>query len=457
MRILIVGKMNGQVGLASQIAIKRGAKVSMTDDISTAHTLLCSGTGGDMVLIDTELDIETFLANLKSQHITVPVVACGSNIDSQRVSRLIKAGAREFIPLPPDPKLIAAVLTAVTQNSEMIAYDPSMLAVISIADKIAPSIVNVMITGETGTGKEIIARYLHAKSERRQHPFIALNCAAIPENLLESELFGHEKGAFTGAISRKIGKFEAANQGTLLLDEISEMDIRLQAKLLRVLQEREIDRVGGISPVKIDVRVLATSNRNLAEEVKIGNFREDLIFRLNVVNLHLPRLKERKKDIIPFAEHFAKKYSHINNVPQCIISDDSRELLTEYSWPGNVRELENMIHRAVLMSSTNTIEPDALLMPDGSQLGKTPPQKNRAPSHTKDDQQILDNIAVIPNMLIGKTVAQVEQELIIDTLKYCFGNRSHAANILGISINTLRTKLNDYVNKNIEIPACPSE
>ncbi|CAN0602482.1 unnamed protein product, partial [Ectocarpus sp. 12 AP-2014] len=219
---------------------------------------------------------------------------------------------------------------------------------LAVADKIAASDANVLITGQSGTGKEVFSNYIHNKSKRKDKRFVSVNCAAIPENLLESELFGHEKGAFTGAVSRRIGKFEESSGGTLLLDEISEMDIRLQAKLLRAIQEREIDRVGGNNPVKVDLRIIATSNADLQKEIKKGNFRKDLFFRLNIINIELPALSERKGDIEILSEHFIDKYVKNNGLTPKTLSSEALEKMTSYSWPGNVRELENVLHRAVL-------------------------------------------------------------------------------------------------------------
>ena len=224
----------------------------------------------------------------------------------------------------------------------------------------------MLITGDSGTGKEVLARYVHSRSGRAKKALICVNCAAIPETLLKSELFGHEKGSFTGAIARRIGKFEEANGGTLLLDEISEIDVRLQAKLLRAIQERVIDRVGGTRPVTIDIRIIATSNRNLAEAVREGIFREDLLFRLNVVNLKIPPLRERPADVLELAEYFADKYAAANGVPARPLSQDARRTLTLNYWPGNVRELENTMHRAVLMASGEEIGPEAILTPEAS-------------------------------------------------------------------------------------------
>ena len=244
-----------------------------------------------------------------------------------------------------------------------------MAKVVKLAQQIAGSDASVLITGESGTGKEVLARYVHSRSTRAKRPFISINCAAIPEHLLESELFGHEKGAFTGAIARRIGKFEEATGGTLLLDEISEMDVRLQSKLLRAIQERVIDRVGGTKPVPVDIRIIATSNRNLADAVREGTFREDLLFRLNVVNLKIPPLRERPADILELAQHFAKKYAEANGVPLRPLSAEARRVLTANRWQGNVRELENTIHRAVLMAQGDEIGADAILTP-----GRRPPR-----------------------------------------------------------------------------------
>src|SRR6266404_2735105 len=295
-----------------------------------------------------------------------PVVACGTSTDARAAVAAIHAGAKEYIPLPPDPELIAAVLAAVADDHRDFIYrDDSMTHVVKLAQQIAPSDASVLITGESGTGKEVLARYVHARSNRARGSFISVNCAAIPEALLESELFGHEKGAFTGAVARRIGKFEEANGGTLLLDEISEMDVRLQSKLLRAIQERVIDRVGGTRPVPVDIRIIATSNRNLADAVREGTFREDLLFRLNVVNLKIPPLRERPADILELAQHFAKKYADANGVPVRPISADARRVLTSSRWQGNVRELENTIHRSVLMAQGDEIGIDAILTPDG--------------------------------------------------------------------------------------------
>lgn len=445
MRVLIVGSLGGQLHAATKIAMDRGAKVAQVDTISQATNHLRAGRGADLLMVDASLDIAALIAANEAERITVPIVACGVNITPDMAASAIRAGAKEFIPLPPDAELIAAVLEAVADDERpMIARDPSMTNVIELADKIAASEASVLITGESGSGKEVMARYVHSKSKRATKPFISVNCAAIPENLLESELFGHEKGAFTGAVARRIGKFEEADGGTLLLDEISEMDARLQAKLLRALQEREIDRVGGSQPVKVNIRVLATSNRDLRKAVADGSFREDLLFRLNVVNLALPPLRERPADVIALAEHFGRKYAAANGVGNRPISEAGRAALLARPWPGNVRELENTMHRAVLLASGDSIGPEAIRMPDGSLFGGTP-QGGIAHRAAETAEGV--------KRMVGQTVAEVEQGLILDTLDHCLGNRTHAANILGISIRTLRNKLKLYTEQGVTIPA----
>lgn len=440
MLLLIVGTLEGQIGAASQIAIQRGAKVQQADTPEGALDIL-RRSGADLVMIDVAQDVESFMASMESERMHVPVVACGVSNDTQAAVRAVRAGAKEYIPLPPDPELIAAVLEAVTEEQHALIFkDPAMAATVKMADQVAASEASILITGGSGTGKEVLARYLHHKSKRKDRRFVAVNCAAIPETLLESELFGHEKGAFTGAVARRIGKFEEADGGTLLLDEISEMDVRLQAKLLRVIQEREVDRIGSSKPVSVNVRIIATSNRNMDQAVKDGQFREDLYFRLNVVNLRLPSLAERPGDIEALAKHFAEKYAESNDVPYRPLSDAVMVMLKAHAWPGNVRELENTLHRAVLLSSGDSIETDAILLtnPDG-----TPTLPGGAAGGSDGDGAA---------HLVGRTVADVERELIIDTLEHCLGNRTHAATILGISIRTLRNKLKQYGDDGFNVP-----
>jgi two-component system response regulator FlrC len=445
MRLLIVGTLGGQLTTATKLAMEKGASVTHAESIDQALAVLRSGRGADLLMVDVSLNIRDLNGRLNAEHIHVPIVACGVTNDARAAVNAIHAGAKEYIPLPPDPDLIAAVLAAVAEDTrEMIYRDDSMAKVVKLAQQIAGSDASVLITGESGTGKEVLARFVHGRSNRSKRPFITVNCAAIPENLLESELFGHEKGAFTGAVARRIGKFEEANGGTLLLDEISEMEVRLQAKLLRAIQERVIDRVGGNRPVPVDIRIIATSNRNLTETVREGKFREDLLFRLNVVNLKIPPLRERPADIGELAHHFIRKYSQANGLPLRPLSTDARRALSTNRWPGNVRELENTLHRAVLLSSGDEIGADAILTPDGDRLdlAKTAPAVAHATFAAEQ----------VTRALVGRTVADVERDLILETLKHCLGNRTHAANILGISIRTLRNKLNEYAADGAPIP-----
>jgi DNA-binding NtrC family response regulator len=447
MRLLVVGKLNGQLSSAAKMAMSAGAKVSHVETVEAATHALRAGQGADLLMVDYQLDIKMLILSNEAERIRVPVVACGVAADAAGAAAAIKAGAKEFIPLPPEAELIAAVLAAVADdNRPMVVHDPSMMSVLALADQVAASDASILITGESGVGKEVIARYVHQKSRRSAKTFISVNCAAIPENLLESELFGHEKGAFTGAVARRIGKFEEANGGTLLLDEISEMDARLQAKLLRAIQEREIDRVGGSKPVKVDIRILATSNRDLAQAVKEGMFREDLLYRLNVVNLKLPALRERPADILALAEHFVRKYATANGVPERALSAEAKRRLVAHRWPGNVRELENAMHRAVLLAVGPEIQEDAIRLPDGQPLSAVDP-------HLRTVQAASVAAEAASRGFVGQTVAEMEQQLILDTLQHCLGNRTHAANILGISIRTLRNKLKEYSEAGVPVPA----
>lgn len=445
MRLLIIGTLRGELITAAKIARERGASVAQVDGIEAALSHLRQGKGADLAMVDVNLDIRALVNGLKAEHITLPIVACGVAHDKRAAVAAIEAGAKEYVPLPPDPELIAAILEAVSRTETSIIFrDEAMARVVKLAQQIAGSDASVLITGESGVGKEVMARFLHEKSKRASKPFVSVNCAAIPENLLESELFGHEKGAFTGAVARRIGKFEEADGGTLLLDEISEMDVRLQAKLLRAIQERIIDRVGGTRPVPVDIRIIATSNRNLAEHVKAGHFREDLLYRLNVVNLRIPPLRERQSDIIELSGFFAKRYADLNGLPVRAISHDAKRLLLANPWRGNVRELENTVHRAVLLAQGLEIGPDAILSPEGESLQTSAGEATA--------RRAAEAAEAATRALVGRTVADVERELILDTLDHCLGNRTHAAKILGISIRTLRNKLNEYIGGGFDIP-----
>ncbi|HEN20502.1 MAG TPA: sigma-54-dependent Fis family transcriptional regulator [Desulfobacteraceae bacterium] len=313
-----------------------------------------------------------------------------------------------------------------TEPKRIITQDKELNNVLSLARDVAPSNATVLIQGESGTGKELLASYIHHYSGRKDSPYVAVNCAALPENLAESELFGHERGSFTGAVGRKIGKFELANDGTILLDEITEMPLQLQAKLLRVLQEREIDRVGGSRPVPIDIRVIAVSNIDLKKAVREGRFREDLYYRINVIPLYIPPLRERKHDIPLLAEFFLEKYNSRNARKMTGISDETISLLLKYDWKGNVRELENTIERAVLLGKGDVLLPKHLFLEDRE-----------------------DNRKEALAVRVGTSVREMEKELIFQTLREVGDNRTQASELLGISIRTLRNKLKEYNDENI--------
>ncbi|HJU04950.1 MAG TPA: sigma-54 dependent transcriptional regulator [Nitrospiraceae bacterium] len=316
--------------------------------------------------------------------------------------------------------------TAPVLNRPILTQDPNMARVLSMAEGVAPSQATVLIHGESGTGKELLARFIHNHSPRAHRPFVAVNCAALPDGLLESELFGHERGAFTGALMRKIGKFEMAHNGTLLLDEISEMNLGLQAKLLRVLQEREVDRIGGREPIHVNIRVISTTNRSLLKEVEQGRFREDLYYRLNVFPITLPPLRDRPADLPLLVRHFVKSSAVRNSRPVPDISDGAFKVLSERSWKGNIRELENVMERAVLLASGGAIEAEHVRLMDGGQANSTvvrPLPAGEAPTGSLWD---------------------MERDLVMRTLARLNGNRTHAAKALGISIRTLRNKLREY-------------
>jgi two-component system response regulator FlrC len=316
----------------------------------------------------------------------------------------------------------------------MVCRDPATLAVVQRAQRIARSDASVLVHGESGTGKEVIARYIHRNSPRAGGPFIAVNCAAIPDQLLESELFGHERGAFSGALGQRIGKLEAAQSGTILLDEISEMDRRLQAKLLRALQEREVDRIGGRAPIRLNVRIIATTNKDLEQEVARQNFREDLYFRLNVVAIHVPGLRHRPKDIPALVDHFIEKYRWETGRAPRQLSAAALNALMAHDWPGNVRELENTIHRALVLTTDSVIGTRSL------EVG--PPLSGPQPSETADPMAAF----------IGRKLHLVERDVIIGTLRMTGGNRTRTALMLGLSIRALRNKISLYAAQGIEVP-----
>ena len=423
-RLLVVGPAHSELARAAELASRTGAAVVHVADDQHAFEQLRKG-GADLAMVELSIGIKPFIAGLRAERIQTEVIACSTTPDAEAAAAAIRAGATEFVPLPADAELIAEILTRSSQVAADIIYaDPIMEPVMRTLDRAAAASVSVLITGESGTGKEVFARALHDRSKRHAKPFVAINCAAIPENLLESELFGHEKGAFTGAIARRIGRFEEAAGGTLLLDEITEMPVTLQTKLLRVLQEKMITRVGGRGEFPVDVRVVATSNRNLDEAVKGGHFRQDLLYRLNVINLALPPLRRRRDDILILAKHFIEKTCALEDVAPKRLSSEAASVLAGYGYPGNVRELENIMARAVVMAAGSIIEAEDLALPNGEPLcGRTEAPERPA---------------------FGRSLAEIEREAILGTLAAVGGNQTRAAAILRITTRTIRNKLDAY-------------
>jgi len=381
------------------------------------------------------------IAEFKQEEPFLPVYIVSRRPTVEGAVAAMRRGAQDYLTTPLTWERLKEILTPYLRNGRepwrvsgakrgeeskarpIITQDPVMQQLLRMAETVAPTQATVLLQGESGTGKEIMARYIHAKSDRSQGPFIAVNCASLPEGLLESELFGHEKGAFTGAIMRKLGKFELAQNGTLLLDEISEMHPHLQAKLLRVLQENEIDRVGGRHPVPINVRVIATTNQNLQDAIQNNRFREDLFYRLNVISFNLPALRARRGDISLLAEYFLHRYARLFNKGAVKFSSQALAALENASWPGNVRELENAVARGVLLAQGHQVHPRDI-------LADAPVETAAATPRVKLDKPV--------------TLREMEQNLIFQALDETAGNRTHAAKLLGISVRTLRNKLHEY-------------
>jgi DNA-binding NtrC family response regulator len=462
-----------------QLAIKtclmrKGYDVVIASNGVMALELFEADPTFDVIITDQQMPEMSgleLLSTLQKKGVETPIIMITAYGTINQAVEAMQNGAADFISKPfsaPDlERIVERVLMpehkASRQRSSskrggrpIITNDALMIRVLEVAESVSRSDATVLIQGESGTGKELVARFIHTSSPRSQQPFIAVNCAALPASLLESELFGHEKGAFTGAQNRKIGKFELAHGGTILLDEISEMELPLQAKLLRVLQEREVDRVGGKDPVSIDVRVLATTNRNLEETVREGKFRADLYYRLNVIPLALPPLRERKSDIKLLTEHFMRQYLG-ENAPQ--LPFEVLSSLMNHPWPGNIRELQNAVQRAAILSAGGTPRESDFLLGKGSSLKpeviiepspSLPEVAGGAPLFSteivKTGESFHDPLPQGGGLMIrsGMTVQEMEKALILETLKATQNNRTEAAKLLGISIRTLRNKLHDY-------------
>jgi len=416
-----------------------GYQVSVVDDGLRAFEKI----GGDHYdIVMTELNLPhmsgiDLLKKIKEVNESLPVIFISAQAGVTEAVEAMKLGAFDFIVKPLTVEMIEIISSQLFDRAivldrdkpeakfAIITEDAKMNRLLQEAREIAHSQAAIFIQGESGTGKELFARYIHNYSNRRDRPFVAINCSALPETLLESELFGHEKGSFTGAITRKKGKFELANHGTMLLDEISEMNIQLQSKLLRVLQEREIDRIGGTAPIPVDVRIIATTNTDSEKQIRDGKFREDLYYRLNVIPFHLPPLKDRRDDIPLLARHFIEKYNRLDKRNVKGLTEVAIDLLMQMPWKGNVRELENVMERAVLMCKGDFI--------DEKDLGSH--EKMRAVETTR--------LTFVPSV----SLKEMEKKVIFHALDQTNGNRTRAADILGISVRTLRNKLNEYREK----------
>jgi DNA-binding NtrC family response regulator len=381
----------------------------------------------DVAFLDLRMpgeDGASLLRRIRARRLALPTVVMSAHAGEERRREILSGGASRFLQKPFLPEEIErAVRELVTSEGDraattLIARDPSMLEVMRLVDRVAASRATVLLQGETGTGKEVLARELHRRSARARGPFVRVNCAALSEGLMESELFGHERGSFTGAIRTTRGLFQAADEGTLLLDEISEISPALQAKLLRVLQEREIRRVGGTDPIQVDCRIVATTNRDLARDAAEGRFRADLYHRLNVVRICLPPLRERPQDLVALAEAILERKADEHGVPCARLSEAARSKLLAHRWPGNVRELENALERALLLCQSSLIAPEGLFL----------------------DEPISSE----GTLFAGATLREMERTLILSTLRSARGNRTRAARILGISVRTLRNKLKEY-------------
>ena len=412
-------------------------------DCAEEALMMLSSQNVDLVVSDIqmgEMSGLTLLKSIKAKYPNMPVLLMTAYATIDDAVQAMRDGATDYLSKPFAPEVLLNLVGRYApaqkiESRKPIVADPSSLKLLELSRKVAKSEATVMVMGPSGSGKEVLSRYIHDQSPRSDAPFVAINCAAIPENMLEATLFGYEKGAFTGAIQACPGKFEQAQDGTLLLDEITEMDLALQAKLLRVLQEREVERLGGRKTVKLNVRVIATSNRDLRKAVDAGEFREDLYYRLNVFPIEWRPLAQRPGDIVPLAEHLVQRHASSQGLGTIRLSAAARNKLSQYSWPGNVRELENVVQRALILCENNEIDAGDLMI-DEDML---------APLEGVQEQ-VEDN-------KLGSELRYQEHQIILDTLVSCNGKRKDVAEKLGISPRTLRYKLARMREDGIEVPA----
>lgn len=412
-------------------------------DCAEQALLLLSSNAVDLVVSDIQMgDMSglTLLKNIKAKYPNMPVLLMTAYATIDDAVQAMRDGATDYLSKPFAPEVLLNLVGRYAPAQKIISRtpivaDPSSLKLLELSRKVAKSDATVMVMGPSGSGKEVLSRYIHDQSPRSDAPFVAINCAAIPENMLEATLFGYEKGAFTGAIQACPGKFEQAQDGTLLLDEITEMDLALQAKLLRVLQEREVERLGGRKTVKLNVRVIATSNRDLRKAVDAGEFREDLYYRLNVFPIEWRPLCERPGDIVPLAEHLVQRHASSQGLGTIRLSAAARNKLSQYAWPGNVRELENVVQRALILCENKEIDATDLMIDEDMSAPLEAVQE-----HVEDSK-------------LGSELRYQEHQIILDTLVSCNGKRKDVAEKLGISPRTLRYKLARMREDGIEVPA----
>ncbi|OLQ89220.1 sigma-54-dependent Fis family transcriptional regulator [Vibrio ponticus] len=402
------------------------------------------------------------LRNIKQHWPNLPVLLMTAYANIEDAVSAMKDGAIDYMAKPFAPEVLLNMVSRYApvksdDNGDAVVADEKSLKLLALAEKVAKTDANVMILGPSGSGKEVMSRYIHNASNRKDGPFVAINCAAIPDNMLEATLFGYEKGAFTGAVQACPGKFEQAQGGTILLDEISEMDLSLQAKLLRVLQEREVERLGSRKSIKLDVRVLATSNRDLKQYVQEGNFREDLYYRLNVFPIAWPALCDRQGDIEPLAKHLIERHCQKQGLPVPALSEEAIRKLLAYSWPGNVRELDNVVQRALILSENGSITGENILLEgldwqDATSLQQVVENASVIAPNVKPIAEVESLSGLSNNSGLGNELRDQEYAIILDTLVECGGRRKEMADKLGISPRTLRYKLAKMRDAGIDIP-----
>ena len=443
-----------------------GYKVHACENAESAVMYLAGANRPDMVITDIQMEKMSgidLLKHIRTNDHTLPVILMTAYGDVSDAVEVMRLGACDYIQKPFEPEMLTDLIEQYLpsfSNKNVIICDPASITIYQYAKRIAVTDSSVLLSGESGAGKEVMAKYIHRNSSRSDNKFVAINCAAIPENMLESTLFGYEKGAFTGAHQANAGKFEQAQGGTLLLDEISEMPLSLQAKILRVIQEKEVERLGGKKIIKLNIRIIATTNRDLKEEVAEKRFREDLYYRLNVFPIYCLSLRERPKDILPLAESFLQKYDLVDARGQLNFSEAAKLALANYLWPGNVRELDNLVQRTAVLSTSKTIEAGDLFF-EGKQISSGVSVMNKFAVNGEElniselgvDECVSDDAGdELSNNLLGHDLRNHEFQLIIESLAKCRGKKKDVAQMLGISARTLRYKIARMRDAGYEIP-----